>query len=67
MNMNKDAPRNILTLRPIHTPLHRQYESCMAETNGTAAFYFMAKAGEAEARTFALPEVSKETDSCTFY
>ena len=53
---------NILTvtLRPTHTRACTQYESCTAETNGTAAFYFVAKAGEAEARTFALPEVRKE-------
>ncbi len=34
-----------------------EYESCAAATNGTAAYYFVARAGESEARTFALPEV----------
>jgi hypothetical protein len=34
-----------------------EYESCAAASNGTAAYYFVARAGDAEARTFALPEV----------
>lgn len=34
-----------------------EYEACTAETNGTASYYFVGKAGDSEARTFALPEV----------
>lgn len=34
-----------------------EYEACTAATNGSAAFYFVARAGDSEAQTFALPQV----------